>query len=131
MRGLKIAYKEKNKYTFIQSFCVCLHGFALSYEFKGLFLQRFQFYRRHETKSGRSHPTALPNIGLHVLISHKCFEVVLPKKEVLPSFPQGMDHNNMQYCYMQQCTDMAAGQVIRTLSMNYEDPRYSIMASEV
>lgn len=61
--------------------CVCLHGFALSYEFKGLLLRRFQFCRRHETKSGRSHPTALSNIDLHVLISYKCFEVVVPEKE--------------------------------------------------
>lgn len=31
--------------------------------------------------SGRSHPTALSNTSLYVLISYKCFEVIFPEKE--------------------------------------------------
>lgn len=122
--------KKTNTLLYRVSVCVCMVLLCPT-NLKVCFYKDFSFIEGMRQKVGGAIP--LPClISVCMYLSHtNVLRLSSPKRKVLPSFPQGMDHNNMQYCYMQQCTDMAAGQVIRTLSMNYEDPRYSIMASEV
>lgn len=97
--------------------CASLCGFALSYKFKGPFLRRFHFCTRHEIKSGRSHRTALSNISLCILNSHKCIEVVFPGMKSVAV---------VSLVYKVQYTNVETGTVItrqgfRTLYVHYGD----------
>lgn len=112
--------------------CVCVCMVLLCpMNLKVCYYEDFSFVEGMRQKVGGAIP--LPClISICMYLSHtNVLRLSSPKRKVLPSFPQFVDYNNTQYCYMQQRAATAERQVIRTLSMNYEDPPYSIMACEV